>query len=53
LPERVGAVIPANAVVIRYLRREVRRAVRRPVRRATLRDPNMWFLLVVEKHRSS
>jgi hypothetical protein len=30
-----------------YLRRETRRAVRRPVRRATLRDPNISFLLVV------
>ena len=30
-----------------YLRRETRRAVRRPVRRATLRDPNMSYLLVV------
>jgi hypothetical protein len=33
--------------VRRYLRRETRRAVRRPVRRATLRDPNISFLLVV------
>jgi hypothetical protein len=30
-----------------YLRRETRRAVRRPVRCATLRDPNISFLLVV------
>ena len=33
-------------VGLAYLRRETRRAVRRPVRRATLRDPNISFLLV-------
>ena len=34
-----------------YLRRETRRAVRRPVRRATLRDPNMSYLLVAMASR--
>jgi len=36
----------ANRRVTLYRRRETRRAVRRPVRRATLRAPNIAFLLI-------